>query len=185
MNVIQSVVRTERLVLRPFEGRDAERVLAIRSRLDVIRWLDNPPFVLMEDLDEARRWIDQANKREADEPGKVRRAVEVRETGLMVGTVLVDTMERIDGGFVGEHELGWHLHPDSTGHGYATEAARALAVAAFDAGHEVLMIDMYPDNAPSLAVAQRLGALDHGLIADDPWYGGEGRLLELRPEMLS
>ncbi len=40
---------------------------------------------------------------------------------------------------------------------------------------------MYPDNAPSLAVARRLGADDLG-EREDPWYGGTSRLLLLRPE---
>ena len=35
---------------------------------------------------------------------------------------------------VGEVEVGWHLHPDSWGRGYATEAARAVIAQGFEAG---------------------------------------------------
>src|SRR5688572_31121418 len=51
------VIDTERLVLRAYTEADAPRVLAIHSRLDVIRWLGNPPHVPMATLDEAREWI--------------------------------------------------------------------------------------------------------------------------------
>ena len=177
-------VETDRLVLRRYTAADADRVLAIHSLLEVIRWLGNPPFVPMADLDEARRWVEGVNVREADDPRQAWRAVVVRETGLLAGTVLVSRLERRDVGFVGEYELGWHLHPDSGGHGYATEAAREHARSAFGVGHARLVIGMYPDNLPSLRVAQRLGADDLGEVEDDPWYGGISRHLDLRPEHL-
>ena len=46
-------IDTERLVLRAYAEADAPRVLAIHSRLDVIRWLGNPPYVPMASLEEA------------------------------------------------------------------------------------------------------------------------------------
>ncbi|QOL81643.1 GNAT family N-acetyltransferase [Pseudooceanicola spongiae] len=58
-----------------------------------------------------------------------------------------------------EPELGWHLFAGCEGKGYATEAARAarLHVAqAFGLDRVISYID--PENAPSRAVALRLGA---------------------------
>lgn len=172
------MLRTRRLVLRPYVHADAPRVVDIHSRLDVIRWLSNPPFVPMADLDEARAWIDRSR---AKLPPAVTFAIE-RPDGVVAGSVLVSRMERIDGGYVGEHEVGWHLHPDSTGHGYVTEAAGALLDHVLD-GESLteLWCDMYPDNALSIAVAQRLGFDDRGQV-DDPWYGGRSRLFRVTAE---
>ncbi len=174
---------TDDFTLRPYRHDDAADVLAIHSLLEVVRWLDNPPFHLMADEDEARAWIDRVNARESEDPLVVMRAIESHQTGRVVGSVLVSRCERIEGGFVGEYELGWHLHPDAAGHGYATRAARLLALQAFSAGHEELVIGMYPDNEPSAAVAARLGAEDLG-IGPDPWYGGDSHHFRLRVEHL-
>ena len=170
-----STIETARLLLRRYRAADAPRVLDIHSRMDVIRWLDNPPFVPMADLDESRAWIERANDKE---PPTGTLAIEVRETGEVAGSVVVSRMTRLDEGFVGEYEIGWHLHPDSTGHGYVTEAAAAMLDQAFDNGLAELWCDMYPDNTPSIAVAQRLGFEDRGEI-DDPWYGGVSRLFHV------
>lgn len=175
---IATAIGTDRLILRPYRDDDAERVLDVQSRLEVIRWLDNPPFTPMADLDQARAWIDRALRREQEDPMQAWRAIEVRESGLVVGCVLVARLERMVDGFVGEYETGWHLNPDSTGHGYASEAAAAMARAAFAAGHRRLVIDMYPDNHPSAAVARRLGAREIGEQAD-PWYGDTSLMFEL------
>jgi RimJ/RimL family protein N-acetyltransferase len=53
--------------------------------------------------------------------------------------------------------LGWWLRAGATGHGYATEAARALSKLAFDSGIERLEAHMDPDNARSRALAERAG----------------------------
>ena len=76
-----------------------------------------------------------------------------REDGVAAGTLLLKPLP--DG--VGEVEVGWHLHPDSWGHGYATEAARAVVDRGFDAGLPEVYAVVRPGNEPSLAVCRRLG----------------------------
>lgn len=78
-----------------------------------------------------------------------------------------------DGAFVGragihhpvgwpERELGWHVHRAWQGNGYATEAAAAIRAVAIEQGLQRLVSYIDPDNAPSVAVAKRLGAKDAG-----------------------
>ncbi|SCE65165.1 Acetyltransferase (GNAT) domain-containing protein [Micromonospora haikouensis] len=68
-------------------------------------------------------------------------------------------------------EVGWHLHPDSWGHGYATEAARALAARELATGTPRVWAVVSPGNTASAAVARRLGMAYVGRRTD--WYGGE------------
>ena len=53
--------------------------------------------------------------------------------------------------------MGWWLRAGATGHGYATEAVRALSALAFDHGVERVEAHTDPDNAPSRALAERAG----------------------------
>ncbi len=67
-------------------------------------------------------------------------------------------------------EVGWHLHPDSWGRGYATEAAAAAVDRAFAAGLKRMYAVVKPGNTASIAVTRRLGMTPLGLRRD--WYGG-------------
>lgn len=174
-------IETERLILRPYADADAPRVLDILSRLDVIRWLGNPPYIPMGTLDEALAWIARWHDRHDHDRFERAYAVEVRATGIVAGTALMARAERIGGGFVGEYETGWHLHPDAVGHGYATEAAAANLDATFADGLAEVYAGMFPDNAASAAVARRLGLREIG-VQPDPWYGGDGLLFHTTRE---
>lgn len=57
-----------------------------------------------------------------------------------------------------ERELGWLVYDGHEGHGYATEAARALRDWAATRGVRGLVSYIDPGNARSVAVAERLGA---------------------------
>lgn len=165
-------IETDRLILRPYVDSDAERVLDIHSRLEVIRWLGDPPYVPMADLDEARTVIAKWIAVPEDGPYDAYLAIEVKATGVMAGAVMLVGMPHSN---YDERQVGWHLHPDSAGHGYATEAAGALLDDAFSRGLDEIWCDMFPDNAASAAVAERLGLRPLGVVPD-PWYEGDGRL---------
>ncbi len=61
-----------------------------------------------------------------------------------------------------EPELAYELLPRAHGHGYATEAARALLDAAFETGRRRIWATIGSWNAPSLRVAEKLGfRFDH------------------------
>jgi RimJ/RimL family protein N-acetyltransferase len=167
-----STIETERLILRPFVDSDAERVLDIHSRLEVIRWLGDPPYVPMADLDAAREAIARWAATPDGGPYDSYLAIEVRETGVMAGAVM---LVGIPNSNYDERQVGWHLHPDAAGHGYATEAAAALLDHAFGKGLQEIWCDMFPDNLASAAVAERLGLRPLGVVPD-PWYEGDGRL---------
>jgi len=59
-----------------------------------------------------------------------------------------------------QFEIGWTLNPRYEGQGYATEAARALAIVAFDElGAHRLFARLDADNTGSVRLCERLGAV--------------------------
>jgi RimJ/RimL family protein N-acetyltransferase len=94
-----------------------------------------------------------------------------------MGTVILVRLPDGDG----ELEVGWHLHPDAWGHGYATEAARAVLTRAFRRGVGEVFAVVRPDNAASLSVCRRLGMA--GLGRTDRYYDSELELFRTDPQM--
>jgi RimJ/RimL family protein N-acetyltransferase len=67
-----------------------------------------------------------------------------------------------------EPELAYELLPQAHGHGYATEAARAVLDAGFDTGRRRIWATIGSWNAPSLRVAEKLGfRRDHCTMKGD------------------
>lgn len=165
-------IETERLVLRPWRDEEAPRLLDILSRLEVVTWLGDGGPQLMADLDEARQRIERYRVRSAEPPLGIW-AVEVRQTGLVAGTVLLVTLPNSEG----EVEVGWHLHPDSWGHGYATEAAQAVLDHGFAGGLDEVYAVTHTTNAPSQSVCVRLGMEDLGV--GERWYEGPSRIFRI------
>jgi RimJ/RimL family protein N-acetyltransferase len=73
-----------------------------------------------------------------------------------VGSVLLVGLPDGDGVPTGDIEVGWHLHPDAWGNGYATEAARGALDRGFAAGLREVFAVVRPGNEPSQAVCRRL-----------------------------
>jgi RimJ/RimL family protein N-acetyltransferase len=167
------LLRTGRIILRPWAQGDLPAYFAIYSRDEVARWLGPRPRRAVTDLDDARRrlkaWCDFHDGLEAPY-GLWAIALIGGSTESVgpVGTSLLLPLRDADGP-TGEIEIGWHLHPDHQGRGLATESAQALlAQLPADAPGRVLALTD-PDNVPSQAVATRLGMVDQGLT--DRWFG--------------
>ena len=81
-------------------------------------------------------------------------AVTLRDAGTVVGQVCLNRIPPFP-----EPELGWIAYDGHEGHGYVTEAARAFGhwcLTHLNLSSMVSYID--PENARSIAVAERLGA---------------------------
>lgn len=80
--------------------------------------------------------------------------IDLRETGECIGQVGIN-----HGPMFPEKELGWLLYEGFEGFGYATEAGGALRQWAATQGIARLVSYFDPENAASMAVAARLGAV--------------------------
>ncbi|MGY1745871.1 GNAT family N-acetyltransferase [Blastococcus sp. SYSU D00695] len=158
-----ALLRTARLRLRPWTTRrdDLARLTDLYGRDEVTRWLGGSPSVTPVELVSRWRTVSEVDPRHGCW------AIEIGNPPRAAGTVLLKPLP----GGVGEVEVGWHLHPDSWGHGYATEAARAVIERAFGAGIAEVYAVVRPGNVASAAVCRRLGMEPLGLLRR--WYGTE------------
>ena len=154
-----ATLTTERLRLRPWTHSPADiaRLTDLYGRDEVTRWLGGTPSVPPDEL--VDRWA-AVHARD----GRFGCWAIEREDGVVAGTVLLKPLPN----GVGEVEVGWHLHPDSWGHGYATEAARAVIRRGFEAGLPEVYAVVRPGNEASLAVCRRLGMAPLGRTRR--WY---------------
>jgi RimJ/RimL family protein N-acetyltransferase len=166
-------LETERLLIRDWHEDEAPRLLDILSRVEVAKWLGDGEPVLMKDLDEARLRIARYTDLSGVPPLGIW-AVEVRATGVVAGTVLLLTLPNAEDG---EVEIGWHLHPDSWGLGYASEAARAVLTHGFAGGLPEILAVTHLTNEPSMKVARRIGMHHEGIV--DKWYDDPSQLYRI------
>lgn len=157
---ITTALETERLVLRPVTPADADVFLTWRSQPDVVRYMHLPPWTPQTAADKLATWSTAPFAQAGD---VLVLAVELPGTGV-IGEVLLKWAEG-----TGQVEVGWALHPDAAGHGYATEAARALLGIAFDTyGFHRAFARVDADNLASSAVCERLGMrLEARLVEND------------------
>ncbi|MFE9205858.1 GNAT family N-acetyltransferase [Micromonospora sp. NPDC007230] len=167
------IASTERLVVRDWTDApdDLARIYDIYSRDEVMRWLGGGKGRMTDPAEAAERvraWRDRYD------PYGGRWglwAIEPRDAGRAAGSVLLKPLPGRDGVTpTDDIEVGWHLHPDSQGHGYATEAARAVLDREFATGTRQVYAVVMAGNEPSMAVARRLGMTYLGIRTD--WYGG-------------
>jgi len=161
---VAPVFETDRLVMRDWADDDAARMLDMYSRDDVVHFLGSVPTP-MRTREQALDRIARAQARNLVSPPCGWWAVEVRTTGLVAGTV---ALVPVDGG-AGEVEVAWHLHPDSQGSGFATEAALKAIERGHDAGLAEVLALTDEANTPSQAVCRRLGL--ELLETADRFYG--------------
>ena len=142
-------IKTERLTLSPLGPEFLHSTHAYASDAENARYM---MFMPVDSLDETRAWLEDCAAEWA-KPHPIDMEFAILLDGRHIGGVGVDYLERKDAA-----ELGWVLHPAYHGHGYATEAARAVidfAVKRFGANHFIAHCD--GENAASQSVMRKLG----------------------------
>lgn len=167
--VIRDPVFTERLALRGLLPADAEDMLAYRSLESVVRYV---PFEPM-DIGEIRRrlngWWSQTTLRDDVDGTGLLIGVERRDTGTLIGDVSLFHRSAEHRGA----EIGWLLHPDHGGRGFATEAAHGILHLAFERlGVHRVVAHVDARNGPSLRLCERLGMRREALLVENEWFKG-------------
>jgi RimJ/RimL family protein N-acetyltransferase len=140
------LIETDRLVLRPLVSDDIDEFAEMHAAPEVVATMGR--FGRQRSLERL-----EDNEREWRDRGHGLMAVLERASGRFAGRSGLKYWPEFD-----EVEVGWVLHPAYWGRGFATEAGRAClewGFRALDVPYFTAMI--VPDNARSIAVAERLG----------------------------
>jgi RimJ/RimL family protein N-acetyltransferase len=160
-------IRTERLLLRRYRESDLDRLAAIKALPEVARYLYGEPATREEVELLLERRI--ASTRLEKDDDWIVLAVERQEDGLLLGdvTIFLRSVEHR------QAEVGWVFHPDAAGHGYATEASRALIDLAFDTlGAHRVFARTDARNEPSSAPCHRLGMRQEAHFCESELFKG-------------
>ena len=159
---------TDRLLLRAFTPDDLDALHAMFGREDVSRYLNWEPMSRDRAAELLERRLTQTRiEKEGDGFGF---ALEERVGGHFVGEVVLRwTSEASRQG-----EIGWSLHPDAQGKGYATEAARELLRLGFEElGLHRIVAECDPRNDGSIRVMERLDMRREADHVESMWLKGE------------
>lgn len=159
---------TERLALRPFRDDDLDAFHAIQSRPDVVRYLLWEPKT----RDEAREMLERRMRQIAiDKEGDgLHLAADLRETGVLIGhiSLFFGSQEHQQG------EVGFVIHPDHHGRGYASEGTRLMLRLGFgELGLHRIIGRCDARNMASARVLERVGMRREAHLLENEYIKGE------------
>ena len=157
---------TARLRLRPFTSADADALYALHSSAHVLRYWDAPPW---SERARAERFITACRQMEEEGSG-ARLAMDRVSDNAFLGWC---SLTRWNPDYRSA-SLGYCLDDAAWGHGYATEAARALLQWAFNT-LDVNRVQAETDtrNVASARVLEKLGFEREGTLREDCVVNGD------------
>lgn len=134
-------IHTERLVIRPFEMKDAAALQAILGDAETMAFVE-PPYAMEQT---------EAFLRDFCIGRRGAQAAMLRETGQLIGYLLFKPLEE------GVYEMGWIFHRAQWRQGYAYEACAALIRYAFEelGAHKIMAETI--DSVKSAGLMRKLG----------------------------
>ena len=158
---------TARLRLRPYAESDLPAHVELYRREDVVRYI---PFGVLDEQGRATA-IKRSQKLlwEGDDDS-VKLAAFDKETGRLVGdfVMMLRSVEH------GNGEVGYVVHPDFHGRGFATEGAGAMLQLAFDElGMRRMVARLDTRNVASAKVLERLGMRLEAHLIKNEFFKGE------------
>lgn len=170
---------TERLTLRPWRVDDAQAALDVYGHAEVTRWL-SPDMDRVPDVAAMRLLLQQWIAEDARLPAPagrwaIQRRVDDRVIGGAILLPLPPGREDL--------EIGWQLHPDTWGNGYASETTHALAAWAFSQDVYEIFAVVRAGNARAAATVRNHGMQWVGETTK--YFGADLQVFRLRAADLS
>lgn len=162
------IFETPRLLARPWQPETAaEQAALLYTDPLVTRYLGGKSAE--PDLAAVRARL---HRYAAVDEGKGALALVEKDSGYIVGAVLLSRLPGRDAELTDDYQVGWHLRRDRWGKGYATEAGRAALARGFNVLElPVIYALVEAGNTASVRVTARLGM--EALGPTTRYYGGE------------
>ena len=158
--MIRTQLETKRLKLRLFNDQDLQIMFELNSDPEVIKYAESTPA---RNIQEARERLEQGPLSDYKEYGYGRFAVELKETGKVIGFCGIKYIPEIE-----LPEIGYRFLKEYWGRGFGTEAARAcVGFAREDLKIKKLVALIMPENTGSINIAVKLGMTRGPLIHID------------------
>lgn len=166
MTLATPTLHTPRLRLRPFTDAEAGPLFTLHSNTLVMRYWDSPPW---SERARAERFIAMCRK-VADEGTGARLAIDRASDGAFIGWCHLTEWDSVHR----SASLGYCLDDAVWGHGYATEAARAVLQWAFDT-LDLNRVQAETDtrNVASARVLEKIGFVREGTLREECVVNGE------------
>lgn len=162
-------LKTERLTMRLMTADDIDDVFAYQSREDVCRYLLFDPRTRDEVAERNASNRQATTVTQDDDWWQIALELATPERTRVIGDLYftIKSVENSHG------EIGWTLHPDFAGQGYAFEGAQAVLAVAFDTlGLHRVTAELDPRNDRSIALCTRLGLREEAYYREDLWFRG-------------
>ena len=141
-------IQTERLCLKPYSSEDAGRLAEFFKNDEISKTFMVPDF---------------ESEKQIEDTGHL-------EYGIYCDNVMI--------GFVNDCgieedtiEIGYVIHPDYKGHGYATEAVLAIVEELREMGFRKVMAGFFEENTASRRVMEKSGMQLNDLVEEEEYRG--------------
>lgn len=160
-----SPLLTPRLTLRTHTADDVDDVFAYQSDPEVARYQLYEPRTREQVVERSADWPAATRLEKNDD--FLQLAIEL--DSRVIGSIYF-VLKRVEDEMA---EIGWALHRDFQGQGYAFEAASATLDLAFRTiGLHRVTAELDPRNGPSIALCERLGMRREAYHVEDMFFKG-------------
>lgn len=165
-------LETERLILRDFVLNDAEALAACRADQRYWRYYDEPVDILQGAREHVQLFV---SWQQATPRTHFQLAVVLKESGRLIGDCGLRWRHEVHYGDspLLEAEIGYELDPRHWGHGYATEAVRALVDFGFRQGLHRVWTSCLAENERSWRLMERIGMRREGRLKQNVRHRGD------------
>lgn len=154
-------IKTERLTIKPHALEDLDGLVGLLTNPEITKTFMVPTFESLEQMESlAKKLI--VFSQEAD--------TKHLQYGIYLGEKII--------GFINdcgieedEIEIGYVIHPDYQGHGYATEAVRSIICELCEMGFHKVTAGYFAENVASRRVMEKCGMRQTALTGEEEYRG--------------
>lgn len=164
-------IETERLIMRPFQEVDVERLFLLDSNPEVMKYVGVKPLTKIEESLQVLKFI----QKQYQENGVGRLAVIEKESNLIIGWSFLKYLTEEINGIKNVYDLGYRFLPEFWGKGYATESAKASIEYGFKKMNlNKICAHAHSENTASNHTLRKLGFQEKGTFEEPDgtciWY---------------